>query len=86
MKSDSMSRGLRIHTVSRSATGNWANQLGQRVLGVYATKEESVRRGEELAREAGTNHVVHNPDGTIQSTRGNGHEAGTPRDDSAVRS
>lgn len=77
-RSDIMS-GDWIHTVYRSATGNWANQLGtgRRVLGVYATKDESVRRGEELAREADTNHVVHNIDGTIESTRWRDHDAGT---------
>ena len=67
-RSDIISGGW-IHTVYRSATGNWANQLGtgRRVLGVYATKGESVRRGVQLAREADTKHVIHNIDGTVES-------------------
>ena len=58
-----------IHTVFRSATGNWANQVssGERVYGVYATREECVRRGQELARAAGVNHVIHDVDGTVTS-------------------
>jgi hypothetical protein len=76
-RSDAM-RGDWIHTVYRSATGNWANQLGagRRVLGVYATKDEAVRRGEELAREADTNHVIHTTDGTIASSRWHAHDPG----------
>jgi hypothetical protein len=73
-----MSEGW-IHTVYRSATGNWANQLGtgRRVLGVYATKDEAVRRGEELAREADTNHVIHNIDGAPESSRWHANDPGT---------
>ena len=58
-----------IHTVYRPATGNWANEAGsgQRVYGVHATKEESVRLGQVLARAAQTHHVIHNRDGTIGS-------------------
>ena len=58
-----------IHTVFRSATGNWANQIssGERVYGVYATKEECVRRGQEIARAAGVNHVIHDVDGAVSS-------------------
>jgi hypothetical protein len=76
-RSDAMSGGW-IHTVYRRATGNWANQLGtgRRVLGVYATKDEALRRGEELAREADTNHVVHAVDGTVEATRWHGRDAG----------
>jgi hypothetical protein len=76
-RSDIMSGGW-IHTVYRSATGNWANQFGtgRRVLGVYATRDESVRRGEELAREADTNHVIHNMDGTIESSRWHAQDPG----------
>lgn len=72
-----MSEGW-IHTVYRSATGNWANQLGtgRRVLGVYATKDEAVRRGEELARETDTNHVIHNIDGAIESSRWHASDPG----------
>jgi len=58
-----------IHTVFRSVTGNWANQVasGERVYGVYATKEECVRRGQDLARAAGVNHVIHDVDATVSS-------------------
>lgn len=58
-----------IHTVFRSATGNWANQVasGQRVYGVYATKEECVRRGRDLAMTVGVDHVIHDTDGTVSS-------------------
>jgi len=56
-----------IHTVYRSATGDWANQVegGDRASSVHATKDEAVRRGRELAQSARTEHLVHNMDGTI---------------------
>lgn len=56
-----------VHTVHRSATGNWANQIvsGERVYGVYATRDEAVRRGRELARAEQVNHVIHDVDGTV---------------------
>lgn len=58
-----------IHTVFRSATGNWANQAasGEQVYGVYATKEECVLRGQRLASATGVNHVIHDADGTVSS-------------------
>ena len=58
-----------IHTVYRTATGNWANEAGsgQRVYGVHATKQESVRQGRDIARAAHCPHVIHNEDGTISS-------------------
>ena len=61
--------GDTVHTVFRSATGNWANQVtsGERVYGVYATQEEAVRRGQALARAAQVNHVIHDADGTVRS-------------------
>lgn len=70
-----------IHTVYRPATGNWGNEAGsgQRVYGVYATKEESVRRGQELARATQTHHVVHDQDGTISSFDAYGEGTASPR-------
>ena len=58
-----------IHTVFRSATGNWANQSasGEHVYGVYATNEECVRRGQRLASATGVDHVIHDVDGTVRS-------------------
>ena len=65
-----------IHTVFRSATGNWANQAssGGRVYGVYATKEECVRHGWNLATAVGVDHVIHDVDGAVRSRQ-------TPRGD-----
>lgn len=70
-----------IHTVYRTATGNWANEAetGERVYGVHATKQESVRRGRALARAARTHHVIHNADGTISSCDAYGGDAPPPR-------
>ena len=61
--------GDTVHTVLRAATGNWANQIasGERVYGVYATYEEAVRQGQELARVAQVNHVIHDVDGTVRT-------------------
>jgi hypothetical protein len=56
-----------IHTVWRSATSDWANEVegGDRAASVHATKNEAVRRGRELAIAAKTEHLIHNKDGTI---------------------
>ena len=69
-----------IHTVLRSATGNWANQVasGERVYGVYATKEECVRRGEALARDIGVDHVIHDVDGTVVELNSYRRDPGWP--------
>ena len=73
--------GACIHTVFRRATGNWANQFasGERVYGVYATKEECVRRGQDLASAAGIDHVIHDVDGTVSSLHTYSSDAGSPR-------
>ena len=59
-----------IHTVYRSATGNWANEggSGEPVYSVHATNEDAVRRGQQLALAAQTSHVIHDIDGTISSS------------------
>ena len=67
-----------IHTVFRSATGNWANQVasGERVYGVYATEEECVRHGRNLANAVGVEHVIHDVDGAIRSRNAPRPDAG----------
>lgn len=67
--------GDSIHTVYRSATGNWANEAGSRgyVRSVHATKEEAVRHGRALALADQANHVIHNRDGTISTSRSYGN-------------
>lgn len=61
--------GVGIHTVCRSTSGNWANEMpgSQRVLSVHATKREAVLHGRQLAIAARTEHVIHNADGTVSS-------------------
>lgn len=74
--------GDSIHTVHRSTTGNWANEVGpgEHVCSVHATREEAVRRGRALALAAQTNHVIHDIDGAIRSCQFHGKDpsAATP--------
>ena len=74
--------GDSIHTVYRSTTGNWANEVGpgEHVCSVHATREEAVGRGRALALAAQTDHVIHASDGTISSCRSHGKapSAATP--------
>lgn len=67
--------GDSIHTLYRSATGNWANEAGSRgyVRSVHATKEEAVRHGRALALADQASHVIHNMDGTISTRRSYGN-------------
>ena len=55
-----------------------ANQVasGERVYGVYATKEECVRRGQDLATSIGVDHVIHDVDGAVSSRNPYRHGAG----------
>ena len=70
-----MARGW-IHTVYRSASSDWANEVegGDRASSVHATKDEAVKRGRELAIAAKTEHVIHNMDGTIASRNSYGND------------
>ena len=74
-----MARGW-IHTVYRSASGDWANQVegGDRASSVHATKDEAVKRGRELAIAAKTEHVIHNMDGTISAHNSYGNDPYPP--------
>lgn len=75
-----MARGW-IHTVYRSATADWANQVegGQQASSVHPTKEQAVARGRELAIAARTEHVIHNMDGTISGRNSYGPDSYPPR-------
>lgn len=75
-----MARGW-IHTVYRSATGDWANEVegGERASSVHTTKAEAVARGRELAIAARTEHVIHNMDGTISERNSYGNDRYPPR-------
>lgn len=65
-----------IHTVHRSATSDWANEVegASRASSVHATKAEAVKRGRELAIAAKTEHVIHKMDGTIAERNSYGND------------
>jgi len=75
-----MARGW-IHTVYRSATADWANEVegNDRASSVHDTKVEAVKRGRELARNAQTEHVIHNVDGTISERNSYGNDPFPPK-------
>jgi hypothetical protein len=54
-----------VHTVFKD--DEWINEVeGGSPFGVaYATKESAVKVGRQRAREARTEHLIHNRDGTI---------------------
>jgi len=47
--------------------GQWLNEIEGEAAGAetYATKEEAVAAGRELAKKQKTEHVIHNLDGRI---------------------
>ena len=63
-----------VHTVYRD--GQWVNetQIGGRIVGIYATKEEAVSAGRARARHDQTEHVVHDQDGTIGERNSYGND------------
>jgi hypothetical protein len=74
-----MARGW-IHTVYRSASSDWANEVegGERASSVHTTKDEAVKRGRELAKAGRTEHVIHNMDGTIAERNSYGNDPYPP--------
>jgi len=59
-----MARGF-VHTVPTS--GRWRNRVEAAELlpGVYEVKADAVEAGRSEAKSRGTEHVVHNTDGSI---------------------
>ena len=63
-----------IHTVWKD--GEWQNEVegGDRIPGDYATKDEAVEAGRSRAFADGTEHVIHNQDGTISERNSYGND------------
>ena len=59
-----MARGF-VHTVPTS--GRWRNRVEASELlpGVYERKADAIEAGRSEARRRGTEHVIHNTDGSI---------------------
>lgn len=55
----------RVHTVYRSDC--WANKIEgeQGTLSLHGSRYEAVRHGQAHARNNNTEHVIHEPDGTV---------------------
>ena len=67
-----------VHTVP---TGRWwKNEIeGVGVLFTYDTKDEAVQAGREEARRRGTEHVIHEEDGSVAETHSYVSETGAVR-------
>jgi hypothetical protein len=63
-----------VHTVWKD--GEWMNEVegGDGIPGPFATKEEAVAGGRSRALAAGTEHVIHNQDGTISERNSYGND------------
>jgi hypothetical protein len=63
-----------IHTVYKD--GQWVNEVegGAELGGPHGTKEDAVAAGRESARADGTEHVIHNQDGTIGERNSYGND------------
>ena len=71
-----MTDGNGVHTVHRD--GTWMNEVGgQRVGATFATRDEAVTAGRDLAEERRTEHHVHGLDGRIHEKHSHGND---PRD------
>ena len=69
-----------VHTVYKN--DQWVNEIeGGSVLdGSHSTKEDAVAAGRARAKEDGTEHVIHNQDGTISERNSYAHDpASRPR-------
>jgi Uncharacterized protein conserved in bacteria (DUF2188) len=69
-----MARGF-VHTVPTS--GRWRNRVEAAELlpGVYEIKTEAVKAGRSEAKRRGTEHIVHNTDGSIARRNSYGRDA-----------
>jgi hypothetical protein len=63
-----------IHTVHKD--GQWLNEVegGSEFGGSHATKEDAVAAGRARAQRDGTEHVIHNQDGTIGDRKSYGND------------
>jgi len=54
-----------VHTVHKD--GSWTNTVegGSSPSQTYATKDEAVKAGRDLARRSSAEHLIHGADGTI---------------------
>jgi hypothetical protein len=54
-----------IHTMPDPRGIGWVNQCDGRILSKHPSKFTAQRRGRELARQIGVDHVVHKLDGSV---------------------
>jgi hypothetical protein len=68
-----------VHTVPHP--DGWANKRegADRASGVFPTKSEAEQAGREIARNSGTEHVIHRQDGTIGEKNSYGRDPFPPR-------
>lgn len=71
----------RIHTI-RDIDGKWKNARANsnRASSVHDTKAEAVARGRELAKNSGSEHIIHMANGKIQNSNSYGNDPCPPKD------
>ena len=57
----------------------WVNQVDGRIVSRHLTKQLAVERGRELAIGKGSEHVIHNKDGTIAEKNSYGPDKYPPK-------
>ncbi len=74
-----MSKGRNQHVVPRN--GGWAVQPagGQRASSVHDTQHEAIDRGRDIARNQGSELLIHGRDGRIRDRDSHGRDPHPPK-------
>jgi hypothetical protein len=67
-----------VHTVYKN--DQWVVEIeGNGEVGSHSTKEDAVAQGRAQAQQSGTEHVIHNQDGTISERNSYGNDPASRR-------
>jgi len=69
-----------VHTVPNPDGAGWVNKVGGDVASRHQRKDTATERGREIARDNGSEHVIHNTDGTIGRRNSYGNDPNPPKD------
>jgi hypothetical protein len=63
-----MTRKSEVHIVPRASGWATVRKGSDRAIGTYATRDAAIRAGRKVAKEGGTELIVHGRDGRVRSS------------------
>ena len=68
------SKSPAVHTTPNSTGKGWVNKVGGEVESKHRKKDNAIDKGRDIAKEQGSEHVIHKQDGTIQGKNSYGND------------